>query len=151
MVVNGRNQPPLRLIVTCWLLGFCALSPGPGAAQLVQSPPRRIDSLQTLLRGHPQPDSVRLERLNDLGDEITEVNKGAAGNTRRETVRLARQVRYRDFLAEALLNLADYHIALAQYDSASAPLEKSRREFVRLRDLGGQMRGLGRLARIADQ
>ncbi len=129
-------------------MGLCALLPGPGAAQ---PSTRHIDSLQALLRAHPQVDSVRIELLNDLGDEIMEVDKGAAGHTRREAVRLARRVGYRDFLAEALLNLADYHIALAQYDSARAPLEESGREFARLHDLGGQMRNLDRLARMADQ
>ena len=148
MAVYGRNRLPYRFLVTCWLLAFCALLPGSGAAQPAT---RHIDSLQALLRAHPQADSVRIELLNALGEEIMEVDKGAAGNTRREAVRLARQVRYRDFLAEALLNLADYHIALARYDSASAPLEESGREFTRQHDLGGQMRNLDRLARIADQ
>ncbi|GAB2859988.1 hypothetical protein GCM10027044_20380 [Hymenobacter ruber] len=123
----------------------------PSQAAQAQANPHRIDSLRALLQAHPQPDTVRIELLFDLSDELMEVDASAVGAIRRETLWLARRLHYRDFLAEALLALADYHIAMAQYDSAGPPLEASRREFARLHDLGGQMRGLGRLARIADQ
>ncbi|MBH8560250.1 hypothetical protein [Hymenobacter negativus] len=150
MAVYGRCLLSFRIYVSCWLLGACFVLPWQAAAQ-DRSPFHAIDSLQALLRAHPRPDTIRLELLNRLGEELLEVDTRAAGAPRREALRQAARVRYRDLLAEALLSLADYHIALAQYDSAREPLEASRREFARLHDLGGQMRGLGRLARIADQ
>ncbi|GAB3878574.1 hypothetical protein GCM10028824_40760 [Hymenobacter segetis] len=152
MAVYGRYLLAFRtsVAVICGLLGVGAGLPRQAAAQ-TSAAFQRIDSLKNLLRSHSQGDTVRVELLCDLGDELMEVDAGEAGPFRREAVGLARRVGYRDFLAEALLNLADYHIALAQYDSACLPLQESRREFTRLHDLGGQMRGLGRLARIADQ
>ncbi|MGY3088424.1 signal transduction histidine kinase [Hymenobacter sp. UYAg731] len=148
----GRYLPAFRTvaIVGGWLLGLCSVLPRLAAAQS-QPSLRRIDSLKLLLHTHPQPDTTRIKLLFDLSDELMEVDVSAVGAVRRETLLLARRLRYRDFLAEALLNIADYHIALAQYDSAGPPLEASRREFARLHDLGGQMRNLGRLARMADQ
>ena len=112
---------------------------------------RRIDSMRATLRTHPQPDTTRLKLLFDLSSEIITADVRAAGPLRREACRLARQLNYRDFLAEALLNLADYHIALAKYGPALPLLRESRREFTRLHDKGGQMRCLGRQAQIADQ
>ena len=118
----------------------------PGANQQ-----QRIDSMWTLLRAHPRPDTVRVELLTDLADEILVADVRAAGPVIRAACQLARQLGYRDFLAETLLKLADYHIDLAEYRPALPLLAESRREFTRLHDKGGQMRCLGRLARIADQ
>ena len=112
---------------------------------------RALDSLQALVQAHPQPDTVRLVLLTELGDETAFYDVRAAGSVRRQALRLARRLGYRDFLAETLLGMADYHIGLAQYDSAVYWLRQSRPEFARLRDLGGQMRCLGRRARIAEQ
>ena len=142
-----RRCPLFLRVALCSILSCCLLLPKVAEAQTQ----RRIDSLQALLRAHPQADTLRVELLNDLGEEVMAIDVQAAGPIRRQAVGLARRVGYRDYLAETLLSLADYHIALAQYDSARTPLEVSRREFARLHDLGGQMRNLGRMARIADQ
>ena len=150
MVLFGHSLSIFRALVAGGLLLASAWLPWPAVAQ-TPSLPQFIDSLSRLLREHPRFDTIRIELLNDLGDELMEVDVRAAGPVRRQATRLARRLGYRDFLAEALLNQADYYIAQAQYDSARGPLETSRREFARLHDLGGQMRNLGRMARIADQ
>ena len=115
------------------------------------SQPQRLDSVRALLAAHPRPDTVRVLLLTSLADEIAVTNMRAAGPTRRAAVALARRAGSPDFLDETLLDLADYHIALAEYDSARPPLREAQRIFTRQQDLGGQMRSLGRWARIADQ
>ena len=126
-----------------------------GAAPLVRtsalSQPQRVDSVRALLAAHPRPDTVRVLLLTKLADEMTVTDVRAAGPTRRAAVALARRVRKPDFLDETLLDLADYHIALANYDSARPLLREAQRIFIRQHDLGGQMRCLGRRARVADQ
>jgi len=114
-------------------------------------PHRRIDSMATLLRAHPQPDTVRALLLMSLADEVSAYDNRAAGPVLEEAVQLTRRLRYRDFLAEALLGYADYHISLARYEAAVKLLHQSRAEFARLRNIGGVMRCLGRMARIAEQ
>jgi signal transduction histidine kinase len=137
----------------CWM-GLLLLL----AATEVQAQPswrpaelRKQDSVLALVRAHPQPDTVRLQLLLLLVDKMVANDAGAAGPTLRQALRLAQQLRYRDLLAETQLSQADYYITLVRYDSALFWLRESRAEFARLSDLGGQMRCLGRRARIADQ
>ena len=115
------------------------------------SQPQRVDSVRALLAAHPRPDSVRVKLFADLADEISVTDRRAAGPTRRAACALARRVGSPDFLDEVLLDLADHYIALAEYDSARRPLGEAQRIFTLQHDLGGQMRCLGRRARIADQ
>ena len=115
------------------------------------SQPRRVDSVRALLAAHPRPDSGRVKLFADLADEISVTDRRAAGPTRRAACALARRVGHPDFLDEVLLDLADHYIALAEYDSARRPLGEAQRIFTLQHDLGGQMRCLGRRARIADQ
>ncbi|GAA3958738.1 tetratricopeptide repeat-containing sensor histidine kinase [Hymenobacter antarcticus] len=126
-----------------------------GASPLVRtsrlSQAQRIDSVRGLLAAHPRPDTLRVMLLTDLANEIMVVDVRAAGPARRAACGLARQVGYPNFVDETLLDLADYHIALAQYDSARLLLRDAQRIFTSQYDLGGQMRCLGRRARIADQ
>ena len=126
-------------------------SPSPQVRSSGATPQHRIDSVRALLRAHPTSDTTQVLLLSVLADEITVVDVRAAGPTRRAACQLARRLGYRDFLAEALLNMADYHIALAEYGPALPLLRESQAEFTRLHDLGGQMRCLGRRSRIADQ
>ena len=115
------------------------------------SQPQRVDSVRALLAAHPQADTVRVEFLTDLAGELAVTDVRAAGSTSRAAVALARHIGSADFLDETLLDLADYHIALAEYDSARTLLSEAQRLFLHQHDLGGQMRCLGRRARIADQ
>ena len=142
-----------------WCTSVAAQGPAPthvpGASPQVRSsgvsPQHRIESVRALLRAHPAPDTTRVLLLNSLADEMMVVDVRAAGPTRRAASQLARRLGYRDFMAEALLNMADYHIALAEYGLALPLLRESQVEFTRLHDLGGQMRCLGRRSHIADQ
>ncbi|MCI1188385.1 tetratricopeptide repeat protein [Hymenobacter sp. DH14] len=115
------------------------------------SQPARVDSVRNLLAAHPSPDSMRVLLLTHLADEMMVTDVRAAGATRRAACALARRVGLPDLLDETLLDLADYHIALAEYDSARPLLREAQRIFTRQHDLGGQMRCLGRRARMADQ
>ena len=144
----------LRLLwVLCmWLLVSRPLAAQPERALL---PPGRPDAAVARqwarLQAHPQLDSTRVQLLTTLADTIEVRDVRAARAARVATVALARQVAYRDYLAEALLNLADYHVQLTQYDSAATFLRASGQAFSALHDLGGEVRYLGRLGRIADQ
>jgi signal transduction histidine kinase len=118
--------------------------------------PARADSVEVQrwrarVRAHPQPDTVRLVLLTWLGNALQARDVRSARPVLLAAVALARQLAYRDFLAETLLDLADYHVALAQYDSATTCVQASARAFKKLRDLGGEVRCLGRLGRMADQ
>ena len=112
---------------------------------------RRLDSVRTLVAAHPQLDATRVVLLTRLAEELKRQNVEAARPVLDEAVHLARRLKSGDLLAETLLDLADYHITLAEYGPAVRRLTESRREFARLRDLGGEIRCLGRLARVADQ
>lgn len=103
------------------------------------------------VRAHPRADTVRLVLLTELGDALQARDVRSARPVLLAAVALGRQLAYRDFMAETLLDLADYHVALAQYDSATTCLQASARAFSAVRDLGGEVRCLGRLGRIADQ
>jgi len=116
----------------------------PGDSTLVQLWRARV-------RAHPAPDTVRLVLLTELGDALQARDVRSARPVLHAAVALARQLDYRDFLAETLLDLADYHVLLAQYDSATACVQAAGRHFKRLRDVGGEVRCLGRLGRMADQ
>ena len=122
-----------------------------GAAPRVRtsalSQPERVDSVRALLAAHPQADTVRVLLLTKLADEVMVADVRAAGPARRAATALARRVGNPDFVDETLLDLADYHIALAEYDSARPLLREAQRIFNRQHDLGGQMRCLGRLGR----
>jgi signal transduction histidine kinase len=103
------------------------------------------------VRAHPQPDTVRLVLLTDLAAAQQARDVRSARPVLRAAVALARQLNYRDFLPETLLDLADYHVALAQYDSATTYVQAAARDFKKLGDVGGEVRCLGRLGRMADQ
>ncbi|WP_460502184.1 tetratricopeptide repeat protein, partial [Hymenobacter agri] len=123
----------------------------PSARTLHVSHARRADSIRAQLAAHPQPDSARAVLLSHLADELATTDMRGSGQPRRAAYEVARRVGKPDLLDELALDLADYHIALAQYDSARLLLAEAQRLFIRQHDLGGQMRCLGRYARIADQ
>ncbi len=112
---------------------------------------RHIDSMRAMVRAHPQLDTVRVKLLLDLADEMISYNVRASGPVSLQALALARQIGYMDLLAEALLDLADYHIALAEYPAARARLREAWAEFGRVHDVGGRMRCLNRMALIADR
>jgi len=116
----------------------------PGDSALVQLWRGRV-------RAHPQPDTVRLVLLTELGDAQQARDVRSARPVLRAAVALARQLNYHGFLAETLLDFADYHVALAQYDSAITYVQAARRNFKKVGDVGGEVRCLDRLGRMADQ
>ena len=111
----------------------------------------RIDSIKALLRAHPSPDTTYAILLTQLAREIKLQNVNAARPVLEEAVKLARQLGHRKLIAETLLDLADYHIVLAEYQPATQRLAESRAEFAKARNVGGEVRCLGRLALVAHQ
>ena len=100
---------------------------------------------------HPQADTTRVVLLTQLGSAVQSYNVRAARPVLWAALRLARQLHYRDLVAETLLDLSDYHVQLTQYDSATTYLRASAQAFAKLHDLGGEIRCLGRLGKMADQ
>ena len=147
-LLHGRNLWLGALVTVLLTITGALAQPRPAGLSPAQ---RQQDSVQALVRAHPQPDTTRLLLLLTLAGRITLNDARAVGPVLREALALARQLRRRDLLAETLLDQADYYINQGHYDSAVARLRESRTEFTRLRDVGGQMRCLGRRARIADQ
>jgi signal transduction histidine kinase len=112
---------------------------------------RRIDSVQALANAHPRQDTTRVILLTNLGHELQLHKVKQARPVLEEAVRLSRRLNHRDLLAETLLDLADYYITLAEYEPAVRCLHESRQEFASMHDEGGEIRCLGRLAKVAEQ
>lgn len=102
------------------------------------------------LRTHPQPDTTRVVWLTRWASALEAHDVRSARPVRLAALALARQLAYRDLVAETLLDLAYYHMLLAQYDSATVCLRESRQQFQDQHDLGGEVRCLGSLGQIAD-
>lgn len=102
------------------------------------------------VKAHPQLDTTHVVLLTKWGYALQTHDVRAARPVLVAAVRLSRRLAYRDLLAETLLDLADYHVLLAQYDSAAACLRESYQGFRYLHDLGGEVRCLGRQGHIAD-
>jgi signal transduction histidine kinase len=121
------------------------------AAAVLRGLPRRVDSLRALIQNRPGLDTIKIMLVTKLAWEIQQHDVRAGLPVLRRAVQLARQLKCRDFEAEALLDLADGHIILGEYAAANQRLREARTEFDRLHNTGGRIRCLGRLARIAAQ
>lgn len=165
-MIAGLGPTAIFALVFCWGLKQAgaqapssASSPGQPIAWAVaaarathgQAQQHRIDSVRGLVRAHPQLDSVRIVLLTHLASELKLQNVQSARPVLEAAVQLSRQLAIGDLLAECLLDLADYHITLAEYGPAVRRLRESRQEFARMHDQGGEVRCLGRLALVADQ
>ncbi|MBF9238984.1 tetratricopeptide repeat protein [Hymenobacter sp. BT683] len=123
----------------------------PPQSSLWHSQQHRIDSIKALIENHSDFDSTRVVLLTNLAWEVKLQNVKAARPILEEALSLARRLRYKDLVAETLLDLADYHITLAEYGPAVRLLNESRDEFKKVHDQGGEVRCHGRLAQVADQ
>ncbi|GAB3835728.1 tetratricopeptide repeat-containing sensor histidine kinase [Hymenobacter jeollabukensis] len=121
------------------------------AGRVQRTSQHRLDSIQALIRARPRLDTVMIALTTNLGWEIQQRDTRASLPVLREALRLARQLGYKDYEAEALLDVADCYILLGEYDEAKRWMSKTNTEFTRLHNVGGQIRCLGRLAKIAAQ
>jgi signal transduction histidine kinase len=164
LLLSLTQKIPPRAALLCRMVRLllvlvCCLVLGQSLAQSTAQLRRQVGPLPDTvgkhfwqqLAAHPQPDTLRVVWLTELGDAVQAYNVSAARPVLWAALRLARQLRYRDLVAETLLDLSDYHVQLAQYDSAATYLHESAQAFAKLHDLGGQIRCLGRLGKIADQ
>ncbi|OGX85210.1 hypothetical protein BEN47_02485 [Hymenobacter lapidarius] len=94
---------------------------------------------------------MRVVLLTKLASEIKLQNVNAALPVLKEAVALSRSLNNDKLIAETLLDLADYHIVLAEYQPATERLAEARAQFATSQDLGGEVRCLGRLALVAEQ
>ncbi|WP_426059145.1 tetratricopeptide repeat-containing sensor histidine kinase [Hymenobacter sp. B1770] len=118
---------------------------------LKQAQQHRIDSVSALVDANLTPDYRRVVLLTELARALKLKQVEDALPVLEEAVRLARQLERHDLVAETLLDLADYYISLANYGPAKRCLQDAQLEFELIRDLGGEVRCLGRLALVADQ
>lgn len=150
----------------CWLLvaaeahaagapapaGMPASGPGTLVASRVQrSSQHRLDSIRALIRARPRLDTAKIQLTTRLAWEIQQKDTRASLPVLEEALRLSRQLRYKDYVAESQLDLADCYILLGKYDQAKQLLTQANAEFTRLHNIGGQIRCTGRFAKIAAQ
>ncbi|MDO7845916.1 histidine kinase [Hymenobacter sp. M29] len=100
---------------------------------------------------HPRPTLPNAVLLDRLAEATAVRDVAAAYPLHQAALRLARQLPYPQVRAEMLLALADYHTQLAHYDSAAFYLPAAEKQFRLDHNLGGVVRCLGRLGRIAEQ
>ncbi|AHJ97687.1 tetratricopeptide repeat-containing sensor histidine kinase [Hymenobacter swuensis] len=112
---------------------------------------RRIDSLQALIDARPVLDTIKIMQVTRLAWEIQQRDVRAGLPVLRKALQMSHQLRCRDYEAEALLDLADCHILLGEYVAARHWLNQADAEFRRIHNIGGRIRCLGRMARIASQ
>ncbi|QKG54988.1 tetratricopeptide repeat protein [Hymenobacter sp. BRD67] len=100
--------------------------------------------------GPPQPTLTRVTLLDRLTEALEITDQAASYAAHLEAWRLAFQLPYPEVRAEMLLGLADYHAELAHYDSAATYLPLAEHQFRLDHNLGGVVRCLLRLGRMAD-
>jgi len=105
---------------------------------------------QAQLRAHPQPSLTRVTLLDRLTEALELTDQAASYAAHLEARRLAFRLPYPEVRAEMLLGLADYHAELTHYDSAAHYLPLAEHQFRLARHLGGVVRCLLRLGRMAD-
>jgi signal transduction histidine kinase len=111
----------------------------------------RLDSIRTLIRTRPRLDTNTFDLIMSLAWELQQSDTRASLKVFMDALQLARQLGCPDYEAEAMLELADCYILLGEYEAAKHWMQLAEAGFTRLHDIGGQIRCLGRLARIASQ
>ena len=117
-----RHSLPARWWVGGALLLGLLLGSGAARAQGPPLPLARLrvlrDSLGQLLARDPNPDTLRVVRLNTLAFALRTNEPGESLALGRQAWRLARQLGFERGLLEAQFNLGYYHRAHNRYDSA---------------------------------
>lgn len=114
-----------RLVLICL---FCWL---PMGATLAQT--KKIDSLRTVLRKHPQVDTFRVNRLNELNLEL-QSSESLTDSLANQVLAMARRLNYPEGQASALLNLVrlkpfnENKMRLALLQQALPLAEKSKKK-----------------------
>ena len=149
---------------TCWLnaaargrllgllLGLAGLpAQGQGQAPPVLSLPRLQvvrDSLTHLLARDPQPDTLRVMRLNTLAFILRTNEAASAQRLARQGLTLAQRLHYERGLVEAHFNLGYLYRARSQYDSAIFHSQRAMAWALRTHNRYTQTRAYYNLARI---
>ncbi|MVM40938.1 hypothetical protein GO730_29985 [Spirosoma sp. HMF3257] len=114
-----------RLILICLLIWL------PIGATLAQT--QKIDSLRTVLRKHPQIDTFRVNRLNELNLEL-QSSESLTDSLANQVLAIARRLNYPEGQASALLNLVrlkpfnENKMRLALLQQALPLAEKSKKK-----------------------
>ncbi|MCC3159852.1 histidine kinase [Hymenobacter sp. 15J16-1T3B] len=131
-----------------------SVAPNPAtlaASSVQRTSQHRLDSLQALIDARPQPDTITVMLLTKLAWERQQRDTRSGLPVLQQALRLARRLHCRDFEAETLLEVADCYILLGEYEAAKHWMTLAEAEFTRIHNIGGQIRCLGRLAKIAAQ
>ncbi|WP_167855044.1 tetratricopeptide repeat protein [Hymenobacter wooponensis] len=119
------------------LLPLCAGAQSPAA-----------DSLRHLLRAAPQPNTLRVQRLLALGQELKNSDAPQATQVNQEALLLARQLAYAPGEGQALLALSNLHRRQNDFETAHRDAEQAQRLYVRLAEAHGQGRAWLQLCTI---
>ncbi|RSK25246.1 tetratricopeptide repeat-containing sensor histidine kinase [Hymenobacter metallilatus] len=156
----------LLLLLTGQLRGAAPAAPAPlraakaaasgvppelSALSVQRTSQRRIDSLRALVAAHHTLDTIKIDYMTRLAWEIQQRDVRAGLPVLKEALRLAQQLNYRDYKAETMLDVADGYILVGDYEEAKHWLQRSEAEFTRIHNIGGQIRCVGRFAKIAAQ
>ncbi|AII50432.1 tetratricopeptide repeat protein [Hymenobacter sp. APR13] len=118
-----------------WLFLFLLL---PSSLALGAEPPALLQAL-TRLRTHPQLDTARVNRLNELAFVLRFTAPRDSRVRFEEALELARLLGYRSGEAKAQLGLGFYYRKRNEYGPAQAYTEQARQTFARLRDRRNQL------------
>lgn len=106
------------------------------------------DSIERLLAAQPQPDTQRVSRLNALAFLLRTNEAGQAERLARQSLRLARRLRFDKGLTEAYFNMGYLLRTYSQYDSAIYYSQQALAASVRTGNRYTQTRAYYNLARI---
>ncbi|TGD79895.1 tetratricopeptide repeat-containing sensor histidine kinase [Hymenobacter wooponensis] len=107
-----------------------------------------LDSLQLRLREHPQPDTVRVNRLNALALALRTNNPARSAALFREALALATRLHYMLGRGHARFGLGYYYRDKSQYDSALAYNQSAYHDYSLLHNDYHRARALYGIARI---
>ena len=109
------------------------------------------DRLRKELRGHPQEDTIRANRLNGLAMELRNNAPLESAQFFQQALSLSQQLGYTFGAAEAWLGLSFYHRHRSEYDLALAYSVQAQKGFEQMGNALGQTRSLYNLSCVYSQ
>ncbi|TGE06651.1 tetratricopeptide repeat-containing sensor histidine kinase [Hymenobacter fodinae] len=136
-VISGTLPPPAP-----------AASPREVPGGTHRLPRQKLDSLQLRLRQHPQPDTVRVNRLNALALALRTNNPATSAALFREALALSTRLQYLLGRGHARFGLGYHYRDKSQYDSALTYTQRAYHDYTQLRNDYHRARALYGMARI---
>lgn len=114
---------------------------------LAQTP--EVDRLKVQLKAHPQADTGRVNRLNNLSQAVRNSDPALQCKTGQEALTLAKRLNYGAGQAQAYLHVSRCAMTSGQYKQAANYTQQALQLYRRLGDRLGQVNSLTRLSSIA--